>query len=146
MQDNPQLAALMLSLLDDGPADLDAVLSRGPILCELYEHAGRTCCRSLTVGDLDLLSPATMLLSVLGDAELEAMMPGPAVKATKAALAETGPRQGRLLAVACMLSMMPGTGHVGGIKIDGREYAGVTRLLIATETGLQDSFNRLQRK
>jgi len=123
MKDNPQLAALMLSLLDGGPANIDAVLRRGPITCDLYQHAGRTCCRSLTVGDLDLLSPATMLLSVLGDAGLEAMMPGPAVKATKAALAESGPWQGRLLAVACMLSMMPTGGHVGGILVDGREYA-----------------------
>jgi len=124
MQDNPQLAALMLSLLDDGPANLDSVLSRGPIHCDLYQYAGRTCCRRMTVGDLDLLSPAVMLLSVLGDAELEAMMPGPAVKATRAVLAEKGERCGRLMAVACMLSMMPGTGQVkGGVQVDGREYA-----------------------
>lgn len=123
MHDNPQLAALMLSLLD-GPANLDSVMNRGPIHCDLYEHDGRTCCRTMTVGDLDLLSPATMLLSVLGDAELEAMMPKGSVQATRAALEETGARQGRLMAVACLMSMMPAGGPVvGGIQVDGREYA-----------------------
>jgi hypothetical protein len=126
MKENPQLAALMLDILDGGPVDLDAVLGRGPIDCELYEHGGRTCCQRLTVGDLDLLSPATMLLAVLGDAELEALMPPAAVTATRAALlAESGPIRGRLLALAAVLSMVPVGGKVvgGGITVDGREFA-----------------------
>ncbi|WP_342627832.1 hypothetical protein AAC691_17385 [Nguyenibacter vanlangensis] len=107
MRDNPELATVIMNILSDRPTNIDAILNSGPIDCELYMRAGRPHVRRLTVGKLDLLSPATMLLSVLGDAKLEVLMPAPALRATRAALMETGRRQGQLLALASMLSMIP---------------------------------------